>query len=215
MFDPRLVADHQREGLDLLAQDDSARQGMTLPLWVLRSDWLELVTDQNIRRTLLVDIDLGQKLTPARDLLAATEAALAAGETPQADDLAQRRLGFCAAQLRLHGRLKRAFALLHWLDGLHPGDALTHKRLADACFTAGNAKAGWRWLNSAEALMPENALLKLSAAMRASETGDADVALTRLQQARQLWPDLELTGKITRRIRKLADPEPDLPKKRA
>ncbi|SMO49350.1 hypothetical protein [Paracoccus laeviglucosivorans] len=216
LFDPALVPDLARAGLDVLAQTEGDEdQGSVLPLWTLRSDWLELVGDPAARREILTQ-ELPRKISFARDLLIQVEAALQKGEPPERPDpLGLLRLGFCATQLRLHGRLKRSFTVLHWLDSAQPDDVLTHKRLADACFAAGNAKAGMRWLDSARDLAPDNVLLKLSAAVRLIETGDRKAAKHLQTQAAELWPELELARKFRGRLKRIERDMQALPEKRA
>ena len=119
--------------------------------------------------------------------------------TPDGETAA--RLGFCASVLRLHGRLRRAMALLEWLDAARPGDFLTAKRLADACFAAGNRKAGWRWLDLAQARAPQNALLLLSCAIRAAEQGDETRAAEAMAAAGTAWPGLALERSVRRASR--------------
>ncbi|WP_199258411.1 O-fucosyltransferase family protein [Paracoccus binzhouensis] len=168
-----------------------------LPLWALRIDWSEFVRNPALQGEMLLWPDMWRKLAPAAAGLAEIEAALAAGgrpELPGGDGAA--RLGFCAAILRLHGRLKRAFALLHWLDEAQPGQALTRKRLADGCFAAGNRKAGHRWLDAALELAPGNAMLLLSQALRAAEEGDDARVAALAQVAAEAWPELRLEQAI-------------------
>ena len=187
----------------LCAQPDPATGAAALPLWVPRIDWAELIRNERLRGEMLLWPELRFKLAGVSAGLGRIEERLAAGDAPEApDDALAMRIGFCAALLRLHGRLNRAFALLHWLDAARPGAALTHKRLADACFHAGNRKAGQRWLDSALALAPDNPLLSVSAALRATDAGEAAAAEAHLQAARRLWPGLDLARCLPRELRR-------------
>lgn len=189
--------------LPLYAQADP-QQGVAekaLPLWAVRIDWAEFVRDPGLTSEMLLWPDMWRKLRPSAGDLAEVEAALAQGgkpDLPGQDGAA--RLGFCASVLRLHGRLRRAMLLLEWLDDLRPGDFLTSKRLADACFAAGNRKAGWRWLERAQALAPDNAMLRLSQAIRAAEAGDAARAEQHRRQAEAAWPELQLERSVRRAL---------------
>lgn len=194
-FAPELLATY--------AQPDPERgKGRILPLWLLRIDWSEFIRDPGPQRELLVWPDLWRKLGPCAEALAPIEAALARGERPEPADGDAAWLGFCASVLRLHGRLNRAFALLHWLDAARPEQMLTRKRLADACFAAGNRKAGWRWLDAALALAPDQPLLHLSAALRAAEAQDAARAEAHLRVAQAAWPELGLPETLRRALRR-------------
>lgn len=192
------------ELLPLYAQPDpSGGAGPVLPLWLLRIDWFEFIRDPGLQSEALNWPAMWHKIRPAAAGLAEVEAALAAGTPPATPDAAMAaRLGFCASVLRLHGRLKRAMALLEWLDRVRPGDALTAKRLADACFGAGNRKAGWRWLELAQDRAPHHALLCLSQAIRAAEDGDAARAAMALATAGAEWPGLALERNVRRASRK-------------
>lgn len=195
LFDPVLTQRYARA-------DPTASRGQALPLWTLRSDWSELLHDPRLQGELLLAPDLRHKLAPVHKRLERVETALAEGKTPPIRDEDVALLGFCAAQLRLHGRLKRALGLLHWLNAGHPDDAMTHKRLADACFTAGNDRAGWRWLDGARELAPGHALLHLSSAIRAGGPGRASDARLHLAAAEAAWPGLELAGTLRRKLRR-------------
>ncbi|RCW88760.1 hypothetical protein [Paracoccus lutimaris] len=177
---------------------EGARSGETLPLWLLRLDWAEFLGNPALQRELLQAVGMWQKIKPAADGLDEIEAALAAGDTPAVTAADAARFGHCASVLRLHGRLKRAFALLHWLDAAHPDQPMTHKRLADTCFAAGNRKAGWRWLNSAQQLSGANAMLRLSAAIRATQEADTATAERHLAKAAEHWPGLGLIATVRR-----------------
>lgn len=195
MFEPGLAR--------VLQQTPSDGGEVFLPLWTLRLDWSELIVHPDLQRELLSSPDMSRKLMPFGAALADLEADLAEGRNPlPEDEAALRRFGFAAAVLRLHGRLKRAFAILHWIDARQPGDALTHKRLADTCFTGSNARGGNRWLASALDLAPGNALLHLSAAMRSGVAGDVPVASGHLARAQDLWPDLGLADTVWRGLKK-------------
>jgi len=173
-----------------------------LPLWVLRIDWAEFIRDPGPQRELLLWPPLWDKIGPGSRELARIEAVLAEGGKPDLDDGQAAWLGFCASVLRLHGRLKRAFALLHWLDEARPGQVLTCKRLADACFAAGNRKAGNRWLEAALAVAPEQPLLRLSAALRAAGAQEDELAAAHLRAAETAWPGLGLTENLRRALRR-------------
>lgn len=187
--------------LSLYAQPDP-QGGALLPLWLLRVDWFEFIRDPGLQSEALNWPDMWRKMKPAAEGLAEVEAALGAGTPPATPDgETAARLGFCASVLRLHGRLRRAMALLEWLDAARPGDFLTAKRLADACFAAGNRKAGWRWLDLAQARAPQNALLLLSCAIRAAEQGDETRAAEAMAAAGTAWPGLALERSVRRASR--------------
>ena len=167
--------------------------GPLLPLWLLRLDWSECLGAPDLLNDLLQFPDMWPKMRPAAQGLDEVETALGQGAPlPLPDAATQARFGHCASVLRLHGRLKRAFALLHWLDAASPDRALTHKRLADTCFAASKPAGGWKWLGSALLLAPENPMLWLSAAIRAADEGDVTRAGHHLDEAAKLWPDLGL-----------------------
>lgn len=194
---------HAPDLLPIHAQPDPENgKGRLLPLWTLRIDWSEFVRDPGPQRELLLWPDLWRKIAPGAEKLQQIEAALARGENPGLDERDAAWLGFCASVLRLHGRLNRAFALLHWLDAARPGRMLTCKRLADVCFAAGNRKAGQRWLDAALALAPDQPLLRLSAALRAAEAQDAPRAEAHLRAAQAAWPELGLTQTLRRTMRR-------------
>lgn len=174
--------------------------GEVLPGWTYLSEWPELLSNIQARDQLIRFPYLGEKLTIGQELLEVLEPALAEGKTPAVPDApdALDRIGFCASKLGLHGRFKRAFALLHWLDKQQPDQPLTHKRLADNCFRVGNSKAGMRWLNSAIDLAPQNPLLRLSLAERLIELDQMDAAKAAFEKAGELWPELDMI-RITRR----------------
>ncbi len=178
---------------------EGVQTGPLLPLWLLRLDWSEFLRDAGPLHDLLQWPEMWPKMRPAAKGFGEVEMALGQGmPLPPADADAVARFGHCASALRLHGRLKRAFALLHWLDASSPGQALTHKRLADTCFAASNPKGGWRWLNSALMLAPENPMLRISAAIRAAEGGDRSRAARHLDEAEIFWPGLGLIGNLRR-----------------
>jgi hypothetical protein len=191
------------ELLPLYAQPDpQGGSARALPLWVVRIDWFEFIRDAGLQTEALNWPEMWGKMRPAADGLAGIEAMLAAGTPPEVPEpMMAARLGFCAAVLRLHGRLRRAMALLHWLETILPGDFLTAKRMADACFAAGNRKAGWRWLKLAQARAPQNALLMLSQAVRAAEEGDPARARKALAASESAWPDLRLERSVRRASR--------------
>ena len=108
-------------------------------------------------------------------------------------------LGIAASALILDNRLMRAMRLLEALAARSKGDAVARKRLADACFTAGNTRAGWRWLTAAHEAAPDNPLICLSAALRtpAQKTVERQAWLDRAEAA---WPGLPLTARIGARL---------------
>lgn len=190
-----------------LAQVDAATGQPSLPLWVLRCDWAELIGNPRLHGDLLLSPDLHRKLGMIAPGLAQLEAAISAGGCPDIpEDSAPVRLGLAGAVLRAHGRLNRAFSLLHWLDAHCPDQPLTHKRLADACYSAGNRRAGGRWLRSALALAPDNPLLHLSAALRLAEEGALGDGMRHLETASNLWPDLPLIAQTRRQLRRSLPP---------
>ncbi|WP_197055970.1 tetratricopeptide repeat protein [Paracoccus halophilus] len=192
LFPPRLLQAYLRptpEG------GDGAK---ALPLWTLRLDWAEFVRGKALLRELREWPRLWEKMKPVASGLSELEDRLAGGDRPGASDAEAMRFGFCAAILRLNGRLKRSFALLNWLEEIRPGQVLTHKRLADTCFAAGQAHGGWKWLDSAMALAPENPMLRLSGAIRAAQQGDGTRARRHLAEAEALRPDLDLTAVVRR-----------------
>lgn len=192
MFPQKLTAPFTR------LAPESGGDAKMLPLWVLRLDWSEFVRDKALLRELREWPSLWEKMKPVAAGLSEIEDKLEAKEKPVVGAGAALRFGFCAAILRLHGRLNRSFALLGWLDGLYPGNALTHKRLADTCFAADLGRGGWKWLKSAIQIAPENPMLHLSAVLRALQTGDAARAGRHADAAEALWPGLPLI-KVLRR----------------
>ena len=205
MFPPELLDLHAIPAPDPLGGGGPVP---TLPLWVLRGDWSELIADPAVQRELVLYPPLAQRLAPVANLLGATEAGLAAGQDPALPpDPGPALLGLAATQLRLNGRLRRAFAVLHWLDRLRPDDALTAKRLADACYAAENRRAGDRWLARAIELCPDNALLHYSAALRAAQADRPRMRRLHLAEAERLWPGLDLT-RILRKAAKLGAAPP-------
>lgn len=206
MFDPALVealSQQPEPGMTAFMVDDRDKNAQALPLWTFLSEWSELIDANALRDGLSRYPALPQKTEIGEDLLREFEPLLTEGEKPGGlDGDAIMRLAFCASKLSLHGRLRRAFLLLHWLDGLKPNDPLTHKRLADSCYRASNIKAGDRWLRSAMELAPENPLLRLSAARRAISTRRFDDARALLDQANGLWSGLDLTRQTERELRR-------------
>lgn len=206
MFPPLLVdllATLPEPGMSSFMVDDRDQDGRALPVWTFLSDWSELLDNSNLRDSLPRTPPVWQKTAVGTEMLAEYERRLAEGERPVAlDEKGFVILGFCASKLGLHGKLRRAFQLLHWLEWLRPDDPLTHKRLADCCFRVGNVKAGWRWLDSALERSPDNALLHLSAARRAIATGDFPRARGHLGQAETHWPGLDLIKSTARELRR-------------
>ena len=193
MFPPALAA--------VIDQAPGAVAGQ-LPHWAFLCDWEELVQLDSTRATLRRWPALDLKLGPAREPLTFLEEALAEGlNPPRPDDDVAMLLGHAASILTLHGRLKRSFAVLDWLDAVRPGQAITAKRLADACFQAGNTKRAWQHLDRAIALDPGNALLHLSAAVRAEAQGFANRRLTHLAAANERWPELSRPARALKRMR--------------
>lgn len=195
MFDRELMAPYSPN------TPENPNEARILPLWMLRLDWSEFVTDKALLRELRNWPELWDKMKPAAAGLGEVEEKLALKEKPKAGAGAAIRYGFCASILRLHGRLNRSFALLGWLHERDPDRALTHKRMADTCFAAELDRGGWKWLELAMELAPENALLQLSAARRAGQTGDTDRAARHLDAAEALWPDLPLIKQLRRVLR--------------
>ncbi|MDO5622312.1 MAG: hypothetical protein Q4G24_12670 [Paracoccus sp. (in: a-proteobacteria)] len=167
-----------------------------LPVWMLLTDWEELLDSDSRRYALRNWPDLWNKIRnlgqDARDLV---QQSVDKADIPVIGDDLAIRAGFLGAILRLHGRLMRAFAVLHQIDDQRPNDALTHKRLADACFRAGNVRAGTRWLDSARELAPDNPLLHLSAAARAVEFDQPVRLKWALRKAETLLPDAPLMAR--------------------
>lgn len=199
MFPRELLDIHALPAPDPLGGGGSVA---TLPLWVLRGDWSELIADPAVQRELVLNPPLAQRLAPVASLLGPAERVLAAGQDPALPpDPGPALLGLAAAQLRLNGRLRRAFAVLHWLDRLRPDDALTAKRLADACYTADNRRAGDRWLARALELRPDNALLHYSAALRAAQADRPRARRLHLAEAERLWPGLDLSRILRKAVK--------------
>lgn len=205
MFDPRLVApcSETMAPAQRMGAVDGPDCEEVLPLWAVRCDWEELLNDASVRRDMRHMPAIQRKLHVGGPDLPDFEAALAQKvPTPDLDDLTTLRLGLAASFLRLHGRMHRAFTLLEWLNRKHPNDPLTLKRLADCCFANGNRKGGWRWFQLAMQQAPENPLLQLSCALHQAEDGDENAAAFHLEEARRLWPGLDLIGIVQGSIRK-------------
>lgn len=196
MFDPKLMTPYTR------ISTDGGRETRTLPLWTLRLDWSEFINDKMLQQELRNWPSMWDKIKPIFDGLTEAEEQLANGDKPGVNRAEAARYGYCASILRLHGRFKRSFALLHWLNDKRPGEALIHKRFADTCFAANQRHAGWKWLKSALQLAPENAMLRLSAAIRAAQQRDPERGKRHAAEAEAAWPDLPLTKVIERNLTK-------------
>lgn len=205
MFAPELVATLSEPASAQNRMDLSGSGGDSevLPVWLPRLDWDELLNEQSVRKELRVWPELTQKQRVIGAPFAEVERIFERGEVPPpATSLQMQQLGLSASSLRLHGRFRRAFAILHWLNGQFPDEALICKRLADTCFAAENRTAGWRWLHAAQERQPDNVLLDLSMALRFAQDGNEDGAAFHLEKARGLWPDLVLVQIVQRTIRK-------------
>ena len=184
--------------LTAAAREDSGED--LLPPWIPMIGWADLVKSEDVVRRLRQWPPLPGKLRPMADLLDTAETAVAAGaplpdlKRPEAE-----MLGIAASALILDNRLMRAMRLLEALAARSKGDAVARKRLADACFTAGNTRAGWRWLTAAHEAAPDNPLICLSAALRtpAQKTVERQAWLDRAEAA---WPGLPLTARIGARL---------------
>ncbi|MFI0396161.1 hypothetical protein [Paracoccus jiaweipingae] len=197
----------------------------SLPVWVLLTDWEELLDNDAHRNALRGSPDLWGKIRPLGPQAAALEQAIVAGDPPPdwpppdwppsdwpgpdgngADML--RRMGFLAAVLRLNGRFRRAYAVLHWLEDTAPAHevALTAKRLADCAFRSGNDALGKGFMDRALAAAPDNVLLHLSAATRAAQAGQVVRMRRHLAEAQTILPDSALVTRKSRRIRRLLPP---------
>lgn len=160
-----------------------------LPAWAFLADWEELLESDPARRGLGGWTDVHRKMIMIGPEGIAADAALQGGTVPATpeDDQAFARIGLTASVLSLHGRYARALNLLHWLDSLRPGMALTLKRMADTGFRSGNADRGFELLEQAFKCAPESPLLHLSMARRAAERAEAARALDHLDAARKRW----------------------------
>lgn len=169
-----------------------------LHLWLLQADWPEFIGPAGMEQ--LADAaDLPTMLDGAApEIGPALETALDGGREfprPRRPEAAQ--IGLYASALAVHGRYKRALALLHWLDTMRPGQPATAKRLANICWLVGNHDAALRWLRTAFSAAPDNALLHLALAIRLTEGGDdgegqGATALAHIERAAALWPELDL-----------------------
>lgn len=206
MFSPELVellATAPDPGMTTFMVDDRDTDARALPAWTFLSEWSELLDNNNLRDSLPRNPPVWQKIAIGGETLSEYEQRLSAGEVvSDLDDKSFAILGFCASKLGLHGKLRRAFQLLHWLERLRPEDPLTHKRLADCCFRASNIKAGSRWLDTALDHAPGNALLHLSSARRSLALGAFARAKAHLGQAEAIWPGLELNKGTGRELRR-------------
>lgn len=197
MFDPRLMVPYTR------ISPESGSDARILPLWTLRLDWYEFISDKALQRELRNWPNMWDKIKPVADGLTEIEEKLANGHKPGLNKAEAVRFGYCASILRLHGRFNRGFALLHWLNDKYPGQALTHKRMADTCFAANQHHAGWKWLDMALQLAPEDPMLQLSAAIRAAQQRDGGRSKKHVAEAGTLWPNLPLIKIVQRRFPKL------------
>lgn len=164
------------------------------PLWLCRLDWSEFLRGA-AADALMARPTLGGKTKDVRQACPNIDIWLADPEAPLVPPEACARwwLGAQAAILALHGRYRRALAILHAMAAAAPEEALTQKRLANTCFHIGNTEAGLRHLDAALALRPDHVLLNLSRAVRAKD----GQALARAQAA---WPDLTLITRLGRAI---------------
>lgn len=173
-----------------------------LPPWTVQIGWAELIQSDDMRRRLHQSPPLARALAPAAGLLDGVEAGLAALERlARPRRIETELLGFAASVLVMHNRLARAMRLLEWLIAQRPTDPMLRKRMADACYMAGNAGAGWRWLDSAieraDAGSRSHALLHVAAASRAGE-GAPRRAERHLAAASEAWPDLRLIARVAK-----------------
>lgn len=173
-----------------------------LPPWTVQIGWAELVQSDEVRRRLHLSPPLARALAPAAGLLDEIEPGLAAPDAlPRPRRIESDLLGFAASALVMHNRLARAMRLLEWLIAQRPADAMLRKRMADACWMAGNAGAGWRWLDSAvertDAGSRSHALLHVAAASRAG-AGAPRRAERHLSAAAEGWPDLRLIARVAK-----------------
>ncbi len=166
-----------------------------LPLWLLQADWPEFLSADS-RAALAAFHDLPARLAlAAPDLGPQLETALEGGREfrrPRRPEAV--RLGLYAAALAVHGRYNRALKILHWLDGIRPGQADVAKRLANVCWAAGSRDAALRWLRAAVGAAPGNALLHLALAQRLIEARQGAAAHRHLDAAEALWPELDLAS---------------------
>lgn len=178
-------------------------EGLALPDWAYLSSWTDVVAPGHGRENLSRNPGLWTKLSIGGDLLRNVLRGFENNTPPEPVSLDEAEiLGFCAMNFGLYGRLKRAFKLLHWLDRGQAGSALTHKRLADCCYLAGNLKAAERWLISAMELAPQNALLRVAAAHRMMAQQRFSEARDHLDRAGDLWPNLGLIESAARGLKR-------------
>lgn len=176
-----------------------------LPLWAFLCDWDDLVRSESLRAGMRHRPAINVKLAAAERPLHLFEAAAGAGiDPPEPDDDVALLLGHAASVMVLHGRLRRAYPLLNWLEKVRPADAITARRLSNAFFQAGNRKAGWMWLDNAISRAPGNALLHLSAGLRAHEHGFPNRRRDHLAAAVRLWPEFGMAERVQRRLKKQA-----------
>ena len=187
---------------------------LLLPAWALQQGWVELIQMDEMARRVRTRPAISVRLGPAAAALAAAEAD-SGGAAPLLDAAL---LGWAATGLVIHNRLARAMRLLEAILAADPGDAMAAKRMADACFAAGNQKAAWRWMDRALETDPAAPLIHLSAAARLAGLGHTPSAHARnpdagsaqgkrqrrhLRRAAELAPDLALVGKLDRHLRGL------------
>ncbi len=204
MYEPVISQIYQRsERIHDNQSNHELKDMMTLPVWTWRVDWSELITSQSVIRELVQFPSLENKLAPMISEFSEVESAIGHGKflADVSDDVLS-KMGFAAAVLRLHGRYKRSFALLEWIEELRPNQALTHKRMADTYFSSNNAKEGQKWLNSALEICPDNPLLHLSAAARAVSQQNRQIVRSHLNQAKEFLPELSLAQSIWKRLGK-------------
>lgn len=196
--------------IDVMSEPAEGTQPNILPVWVLLTDWEELLDNDAHRGALRGSPDLWGKIRPLGPGAAALEQAIFEGrapkDTPDADMLC--RMGFLASVLRLNGRYRRAYAVLHWLEKVAPLQdmALTAKRLADCAFRSGNAALGKDFMQRAMAASPDNVLLCLSVATRAAQADEMFRMRRHLARAAELLPDSAFVNRKSRQIRRLLPP---------
>lgn len=168
------------------------------PLWLLQADWPEFLGEEGVAALAAAGTLSARLALPAPELGAPLETALEGGRDfrrPRRPEAVQ--LGLHASVLALHGRFNRALKILHWLDGVRPGQADVARRLANVCWAAGNRDAALRWLEAATGAAPGHALLHLAAARRLEAAGKAASARQHRAVAAEAWPELAPDGAAT------------------
>lgn len=163
-----------------------------MPLYLFLADWPEFLSEDGVQVLREAPLLESKLLVAAGSLGADVEKALEAKvgiDVPRRPEAAL--IGLYASSLGLHGRYKRALALLHWLDECRPGQADTAKRLANICWDVDNREAAIRWQRAAIGAAPTNSLLHLSMAIRMSRIGRLKDTHDHLELAEHLWPGLE------------------------